>query len=200
MTETTLQPGDFIHALDDLTAFSFVWPRGSTVELTAERIASTFNRLGQSWLADLSEEAQLRRWGRVRVGVGPWPEGVDPLTPGSVEHQLARDAARREAHAQPTQRLRDAAMREVTTRFGAAPTTSITTAGPSDRELARAGFEAREAQREAEAMDAAKARSRRTLDDVALDNTMDLHAAASFDRAQQRQDALADDAALRERS
>lgn len=199
MTETMLQPGDFIHAVDDLTAFSFVWPRGSTIELTAERIASTVNRLGQSWLSDLSEEAQLRRWGRVRVGLGPWPEGVDPLTPGSTEHALARDAARREAYAQPTGRLRNVALREVTARFGSV-VTSRTLSGPSDPELARAEFEVREAQRQADALKASEARSRRTLEDIPdLDTLMDLQAAASFGRTLERQDALADDAALRER-
>ncbi|MGO4487053.1 hypothetical protein [Microbacterium sp. 2RAF4] len=49
--------------------------QGQTVTLTAKQIEQTYDREGNSWL-DLSEEDQRARWGEVRFGHGPAPEGM----------------------------------------------------------------------------------------------------------------------------
>jgi len=197
---TDLQPGDQIHVVDPhgVTAFGFNWPRGATIELDAERIASTFNRLGQSWLSDLSEAGQVERWGRIRLGLGAWPEGVDPLIPGSVEHSLARARARALAMG-AAPRDRDEELRKVREQYGTEPTSS-TIAGPTDPALALAAYEERQEAKRAAADAAAKSRRRVDLDtEQERDHMMDVARAASFGRGLERQEAQADADAIRER-
>jgi hypothetical protein len=199
MTEIPLAPGDTIHCLDAVTAWGAVWPRGSVITLTADQIAATVNRHGQSWLSDLSEEAQLRRWGRVRLGVGDWPEGEQVLIPGSVEHALARTKAREQAMGAPP-RDREAELRRVREEFGTV-TTSTTLGGPTDLALAQSAYEERQRVKQAAAEEQTRNARRVDLDALReIDNLMDLARAASFSRGLERQDVLADDAAIRERS
>ncbi len=99
---------------------------------------------GNSWLEDLSEEAQLQRWGAVKLGIGPWPDGlpawVEVGDPTWVEQYAA---ARAVAYARPTQAERDEALRELRQRFGAPPTTSRTIAAPTSSPEQRAAAEQR---------------------------------------------------------
>lgn len=65
-----------IHFLDDgLTLFSRVWEKGQEAEFVRGGAAyeSTKNRRGYTILDHLSHEEQVARWGRIRVGFGPYP-------------------------------------------------------------------------------------------------------------------------------
>ena len=150
MTDPTkAQPGDLLHVLATLVAFGDVLPRGAVVELTAQRIESTRDRLGRSWLDDLSEDAQLQRWGEVRVGLGPWPEDLPAWTYSSPDWQMARERASRAAWSHPDPATRAQALAEVEHLYGPARQTSQTIGGVVDpsgnraaarqAELARAG-------------------------------------------------------------
>ena len=55
-------PGDMLHVLAGAA-----WRKGSEFRLTAEDVEGTRDRNGDSWLDDLSETAQLARWGEVRI-------------------------------------------------------------------------------------------------------------------------------------
>ncbi len=96
--------------------------RGQVVTITAEMLGAS------GWLTKYlgDDDAQLRKWGEVRIRPGAWPSGEPTWTPGTPEHAEAREAARRAAHAQPTAEARDAALREVQAIYGGMPTTSRT--------------------------------------------------------------------------
>lgn len=61
-----------------LTFNGSVHGRGDRIQLTGKVIASTVDRSGHSFLSDLSDEAQITRWGRVM------------LAPGDCSEELAR--------------------------------------------------------------------------------------------------------------
>lgn len=52
-----------------------VLSQGQTVTLSAKQVEQTYDRDGNSWL-DLSEEDQRVKWGEIRFGHGPAPEGM----------------------------------------------------------------------------------------------------------------------------
>lgn len=64
-----------IHILRDGATFAGrVWYLGQTVRFPRGGSAyeETRDRNGVSWLDDLSDEAQIRRYGKLLFGVGPW--------------------------------------------------------------------------------------------------------------------------------
>jgi hypothetical protein len=117
-----------LHVLSGgLLLFGEARKRGDVLTVTQRDIDAQRDREGRSWCDDLSEAAQLDRWGSIRLGLGPWPEDLAVWTevgdPVWVEH---RERARREAYSQPTAEARDAAVREVRRIYGEAPSTSRT--------------------------------------------------------------------------
>jgi hypothetical protein len=65
-----------IHFLDDgITSNGRVWEKGQTVQYVVGGAAynDTKDRNGYTWLEHLSHSEQLARWGRIRVGLGPYP-------------------------------------------------------------------------------------------------------------------------------
>ncbi len=65
-----------LHVLETgITVFGRVWYSGQelTIPIDGEAYKSTFDRNGDSWLTDISPSAQIKRWGKQRFGVGPWP-------------------------------------------------------------------------------------------------------------------------------
>lgn len=64
-----------LHILDSgFTFASKVWWVGQTVKIKrgGKAYEATVDRDGDSWLDDLSPEAQYGRWGKQVVGIGPW--------------------------------------------------------------------------------------------------------------------------------
>lgn len=140
-------PGDTIHAKVSGTTFatgsglmsaSHVTTRGEQYTITQQLIDASRDAGGRSWLRHLvSDDAQVRRWGAVRFGIGSAPEGMTP-EPGTAEHREAREAARREAWGMPTAQARAEALAAVEERFGPAPTTSTTISSTPDPSIAAA--------------------------------------------------------------
>jgi hypothetical protein len=65
-----------IHFLDDgITSNGRVWEKGQTVQyvIGGRAYNETKDRNGRTWLEHLSHNEQLQRWGRIRVGFGPYP-------------------------------------------------------------------------------------------------------------------------------
>lgn len=117
--------GAKIHFLDATTTFGFVFNRGDEIVLTADNIEMATDKNGVSWLDDLSEDAQVARWGRVRIGLGPWPESAAKWFYGDPEWAELREQARKRAwRAFPEDRA--AALAAVEEEFGPAPSTSKT--------------------------------------------------------------------------
>lgn len=195
MTDTTtearaLQPGELLHVLSERGALiaGEAYRRGDTFSLTAQQIENTRGRDGASWTDDISPAGQAARWGTPRFGIGEWPEGEPVLVPGSVEHELARQRAREEAYALPTERLRAEALREVAANYGKGATTSTTVGGPSDPQLIRERAE-EHARRRAEAASARPAR-RVMADDLDPVAVLDAGAAAAFTRTLEAREIL----------
>ncbi|KAB1639702.1 hypothetical protein [Pseudoclavibacter terrae] len=97
-----------------------MYTRGDEFTLTADTVAKSVNRLGESLLASfLSDDAQLAAWGEVRFAAGPRPEDFQQLLAGSTAWKLAKQAALARAGRYPYgTKLRDDAMREVEAQFG----------------------------------------------------------------------------------
>lgn len=77
--ESPFKPGEqlLIHILEDgFTANGRVWYRGQELEYVVgeEEYNDTLDIKGQSWLS-LSPADQMRRYGRIMFGIGPWPGG-----------------------------------------------------------------------------------------------------------------------------
>lgn len=130
-----VRPADIIHAkLSGITlatgrgfmSASHVTKAGENIVITSQLIDASYSASGRSWLSHLvSEEAQLAAWNEVRFGLGPAP--ADAATwnrRGDADWVEQREAARREAWAQPTAEARAEALAAVEKRFGPAPTTS----------------------------------------------------------------------------
>lgn len=196
MTDTTtearpLQPGEVLHVLSERGALiaGEAYRRGDTFALTAQQIENTRGRDGGSWTDDISPAGQVGRWGSVRFGIGPWPEGEPKVLPGSVLHEIERQRAREAAYALPTEQLRADALRAVAASYGRATVTSTTVGGPSDPALIRAAAEER-AKRLAEAASARPVR-RVMADDLDPMSVHDTGAAAALERAAEARDVLA---------
>lgn len=85
------------------------------------------------------EDAQILRWGSVRLRPGRAPRDLERWSHGSALWAEAREQARREAHRLPTEEQRAAALLELHRRFGPPPVTSTTlntAKSPSERAAA----------------------------------------------------------------
>ena len=73
MTTTDNEPikaeaGMVLHVLaGGVLCFGGAFRRGDVIRLSEEDVEGTRDRNGDSWLDDLSETAQLARWGEVRI-------------------------------------------------------------------------------------------------------------------------------------
>lgn len=133
MTKAKLQAGDRFHFLSSGFTFAIngkvsggrTSVRGQTVTVTADLIEASTDRLGSSWL-DLVDDpkAQEARWGRAVFSRGEAPADVEQWTPGSPEWQMAREQARQEAWALPSEDERAAALQAVQDRYGRGPSTA----------------------------------------------------------------------------
>lgn len=92
-----VKPGEFIHFRTDKIGFDGEQRlRGSEVQLTADSIAATVDRSGETFL-DLvdDEDAQIEKFGFVAIGRGRWPEelGSASLEPESEQWKRAQREA-----------------------------------------------------------------------------------------------------------
>jgi hypothetical protein len=130
-----VKPGDSIHFLAAMTVpvrggiapEGAALARGSVLTVTSAIVEAGRDRNGNSWL-DLVDDVdgQAARWGQKMFARGPWPDGAEPWTPGAPDWFEAREQARRAAWAIVNPDERQAALRNVERRYGAAPTTSTT--------------------------------------------------------------------------
>ena len=124
-------PGEILHVLaGGILAFGIAWRRGDTFTLTPEMVASTVDLAGHTWLDDLSEAAQVRRWGAPRFGIGPWPEDLHSWLPGTRDQAEARETARLAAHRLEDPRERMHALREVERTYGSQSTSKTINSAP----------------------------------------------------------------------
>ncbi|WEK62090.1 MAG: hypothetical protein P0Y60_04860 [Candidatus Microbacterium colombiense] len=130
--------GSWMHSLDEggisimrsssiFGAASVILLRGDEIQIDQEMLEAKRDRFGNpGWSGVLhDEQAQVERWGAVRLRPGRAPQDLEPWTPGSALWAEQREKARREAHGLPTAEARSEALAEVHRRFGAAPTTSV---------------------------------------------------------------------------
>lgn len=126
---TRIKPGDVVHFLSDLTycqqvgqfPAGVVAKRGDEVTITDELLEANTNRLGNlaPWLLEAHDpDAQIRRWGQQRVGVGPWPKDLLTTAPATPEHEDARRRAVRAAYGIANESEREAALCEIKEKFG----------------------------------------------------------------------------------
>jgi hypothetical protein len=97
--------------------------RGQTVTITAEMLHAS------PWISRYlgDPEAQIQKWGEVRIAPGPFPDGQSRWVRGAPDWEEAREAARRRAWAVADPDDRVAAHAAVEREFGPAPTTSTHT-------------------------------------------------------------------------
>lgn len=93
------QPGEkvLIHVRKDgFTSNGLVWYTGQEIEFTVGEAnwKATCDRYGKSWVL-LSESEQIRRYGEVQFGHGPWPGAT-------YDSEKAAAAERRRGRAAPT--------------------------------------------------------------------------------------------------
>lgn len=114
--------------------------RGDTVTVRAEWIEASRDASGAvTWPALVHDpDEQVRRWGRVRLAPGPFPEDACKYEPGTAEWREAREEARRSAWAEANPDRRAEALAEVNRRFGAGPVTSTTISATPDPSIAQA--------------------------------------------------------------
>jgi len=102
---------------------------GNELIVTPEFHNLNRDRNRDSFLDLLDDEpAQMKRWGRVLVQRGPWPEDLSRVEPGSQRWRDDYEAARQEAHQITNPQERDARLSELRKQYGPATTTSTTLA------------------------------------------------------------------------
>lgn len=85
------------------------------------------DREGNSWVDLLEDEpAQVARWGEVIFRPGSWPQNLPRIKPGTLDHDEAREVARRTAWNINNDADRLAALAAVKAQHGSAPVTSKT--------------------------------------------------------------------------
>jgi hypothetical protein len=74
--------------------FVHLGERGSQIVITDEILEVNQDREGNS-LFDIidDEDAQIRRWGEVKIRRGPRPDGLTEYVPGTIDHELAYQEA-----------------------------------------------------------------------------------------------------------
>lgn len=133
----TAKAGTWMHSLDEggisilrstsiFGAPSTVLYRGDEIEIDTAMLEADRDRYGRpSWSALVNDEdAQIQKWGFVRLRAGRAPRDLQPWSRGSALWAEKREAARREAWAQPSAEARAEALREVQRVYGDAPVTS----------------------------------------------------------------------------
>ena len=133
----TAKSGTWMHSLDEggisilrsssiFGAPSITLYRGHEIEIDQAMLDADQDRWGRpSWSALLDdEEAQIAKWGFVRLRAGRAPRDLQPWTHGSALWAEKREAARREAWAQPTAEGRAEALSDVQRVYGDGPVTS----------------------------------------------------------------------------
>ena len=139
-TDNALRPGDRFTLLGSLTlptgGFSAqVFHRGKVVTVTDDLIERTKNRHGVSWLDDISEEAQMARWGKLLIAVGDqsgnvlWWNAEGDEASRNLARQLAREAVKADFAEKDTPGV-IAALREVDKQYGRGPATSWSSPTP----------------------------------------------------------------------
>ena len=92
------------------------------------------DREGNAWFDLLDDEpAQTARWGEVMFKPGSWPEHLPRIKPGTLDHDEAREVARRTAWNINNDADRLAALAAVKAQYGSAPVTSKTIQTGGDR-------------------------------------------------------------------
>lgn len=146
------QPGEWMHSVDEsgvkimrsssiFGAPSVNLLRGDEIEIHQAMLDADRDRHGRpSWSALMyDEDAQIRKWGSVRLRPGRAPQSLRPWTRGSALWAEQREIARRQAWAQPTAEGRTEALAEVHRVYGDAPVTStVLNSAPSPSERAAA--------------------------------------------------------------
>jgi hypothetical protein len=131
-----VRPGDKVHVLaefayqDELSWVSGkVARRGQTIEVTEALIEASKDRFGRSWLDLVDDPAgQVAVYGKEIIGRGPFPAGLVPTQPRTLDHREARLEAARAARELPKGPERDDALAKVEKLYGPAEPTSRTNA------------------------------------------------------------------------
>lgn len=146
------QPGEWMYSVDEggvkvmRSSSIFGSPsvnlfRGDEIEIDQAMLDADLDRHGRPGWSGLlhDEDAQLQKWGAVRLRAGRAPRDLESWTHGSALWAEAREHARQEAHQLPTAEQRAAALLELHRRFGPPPVTSTTlntAQSPSERAAA----------------------------------------------------------------
>ena len=93
---------------------------GDEMLLTDAIIDANRDRHGRCPLLELldDDKGQINAWSSIKVRRGPWPADVDRILPGSHAWDLARDRARAEAVALPSEDEQRAALVLVREKYG----------------------------------------------------------------------------------
>lgn len=114
---TWLQSGISYLTTTELSGGEQVSIRGQVVTLTEDLRQANADRTGSCWLDLITDaEAQETRWGRQIFAPGAL--SVASWEPNTLEHEWARDEARRIANAEPDPAERAAKLRQVEVTFG----------------------------------------------------------------------------------
>jgi hypothetical protein len=102
--------------------------RGQTVTITQDMLEAS------PWIARYlgDEEAQIAKWGEVRIAPGAFPDDLDPWTPGTPEAEAAYWKAHDAAWAETDPAERDRKLRTLREQFGAAPSAQRSSSGRSN--------------------------------------------------------------------
>lgn len=110
-----------------LLAAGAISTRGDELVITEELVEANTDRNGKCFLAGLhSPEAQEQAYGQRVIAPGPRPDGMLSTTPGTPEHEIARARERHAAFALQDPKDVEAALADIRSRYGRAPTTSRT--------------------------------------------------------------------------
>ncbi|MFK3678696.1 hypothetical protein ACI2IP_13270 [Microbacterium sp. NPDC090218] len=114
--------------------------RGDTVTVQRSWIEASRDGSGQlTWPTLVHDpDEQVRRWGRVRLAPGPFPEEASRYERGTPDWAEAREQARKAAWAEPNAERRAAALAEVAREFGPPPVTSTIVSTTPDPSIKRA--------------------------------------------------------------
>lgn len=128
-----VKAGDTLHGLipEAHLIGGYALARGDEMMVTAQLLADSKDRNGDSAMDDLSESAQVRRWGQVRLGIGPWPRDEQgnkkpSWLPGDPVWAQEREKARRLAWAEVDPAIRQQKLARVREIYGDAATSSKT--------------------------------------------------------------------------
>jgi hypothetical protein len=117
------EPGTTIHALGAIVFGNVALKRGDTLILTRQHIELSLNVHGESFLSLLDDDdAQVEKWGEVKINLGAFPQGVSPFVAGSADEDIERDRRQKIAWANTNEQERRAELRAIRDEFGSAKT------------------------------------------------------------------------------